>query len=407
MYNSAYVVSAGRAVLDLIQSDWEPLSHRELEQRLDHAVEEILETDLMEKARALVGPTCQQQPEQSQQLENTEPPEESQLSIEPGNENETIRYIKDLLQNSDSSYTRSRRPGRPRLSLNHTVLLSLALLSSRLSYRSVSARFRVEKGNIHRIFFSFCERVNALENQHIRWPTGQDAEENLRAFSGLLGRKGLPRVFGILGCTRIPLRGPGKQEMEGEGMEERILEKEVRPDSWLNLELACDSQGKFIHCRISKGTDTDKACDLRERLKCQPEMLPQDSYLIARVGYPLSGQILTPYPTSTCPKEKLYNQCVEAHLDVLDCAAAELKARFQRLRYLDMVNFERAKAVVLTACILHNMFLAVGDRFPSKGQRETVEEEEEGEKEEEGVRKREATADLLYRQMDKEDDVEP
>ncbi|KAG9350030.1 hypothetical protein JZ751_026383 [Albula glossodonta] len=121
MHSTACVVSAGRAVLDLIQSDWEPLSHGELEQRLDQAVEEILEANLIEKARSL--------------------------------------YIKDLLQNSDSSYNRSRRPGRPRLSLNHTVLLSLALLSSRRSYRSVSARFRVEKGNIHRIFFSFCDRV--------------------------------------------------------------------------------------------------------------------------------------------------------------------------------------------------------------------------------------------------------
>lgn len=58
------------------------------------------------------------------------------------------------------------------MSLSHTVLLSLALLSERVSYRSVSRRFHLEKGNIHRIFFSFCERLNALEEKHIRWPVG-------------------------------------------------------------------------------------------------------------------------------------------------------------------------------------------------------------------------------------------
>ncbi|XP_064180677.1 putative nuclease HARBI1 [Anguilla rostrata] len=404
MYNSARVLSAGRAVLELLQSDWEPLSHRELEWRLDQAVEDILETELIEKARTLVGPTCPQQLPVSTPPEYSEMPQQSKLGADNLNENDSIQYIKDLLQNSDCGYNRSRRPGRPRLSLNHTVLLSLALLSSRLSYRSVSARFRVEKGNIHRIFFSFCDRVNALENQHIRWLTGQEAEQNLQPFSGLLGEKDLPRVFGILGSTRIPLRGPvGKQEIEGE--EERVLEKETHLDSWLNLELVCDSQGKFMHCRISKGSDSDKASSLKERLKQQPEMLPRDSYLIARLGYPLSGQILTPYPTAGCLREKFYNQSLEAHLDVFDQATAELKSRFQRLKYLDMVNFDRAKAVVLTACILHNMFLEGGDRFPAKAKRE-MQKEAEGEIEEDGVRKREAIADLLYIQMKKSEYAE-
>ena len=62
--------------------------------------------------------------------------------------------------------------GRARLSLSHTVLLSLSLLCERVSYRSVSRRFHLEKGNIHRIFFSFCERINTLEESLIRWPDG-------------------------------------------------------------------------------------------------------------------------------------------------------------------------------------------------------------------------------------------
>ncbi|KAI1896375.1 hypothetical protein AGOR_G00094140 [Albula goreensis] len=196
MHSTACVVSAGRAVLDLIQSDWEPLSHGELEQRLDQAVEEILEADLIEKARSLVGSTSQPQFPDSNPPEYLGVSEQSRLESETGYESDTIQYIKDLLQNSDSSYNRSRRPGRPRLSLNHTVLLSLALLSSRQSYRSVSARFRVEKGNIHRIFFSFCDRVNALESQHIQWLTGEEAEQNLQPFSGLRAESGFPRVFG-------------------------------------------------------------------------------------------------------------------------------------------------------------------------------------------------------------------
>lgn len=63
--------------------------------------------------------------------------------------------------------------GRARLSLPNTVLLSLSLLTERVSYRSLSHRFQLEKGNIHRIFFSFCERVNALQEKLIKWPVGR------------------------------------------------------------------------------------------------------------------------------------------------------------------------------------------------------------------------------------------
>lgn len=49
---SEHVLSAGRAVLDWVQREWEPLSQAELEQRLDQAVEEILEADLVAKVKA-------------------------------------------------------------------------------------------------------------------------------------------------------------------------------------------------------------------------------------------------------------------------------------------------------------------------------------------------------------------
>lgn len=41
------VAAAGRVIMDVIQAEWEPLSHWELDQRLDRAVEEMLEADLV------------------------------------------------------------------------------------------------------------------------------------------------------------------------------------------------------------------------------------------------------------------------------------------------------------------------------------------------------------------------
>lgn len=45
------VLAAGRAVLDLMERDWQPLSTVELDQRLDQAVEDVLEADLVHKVK--------------------------------------------------------------------------------------------------------------------------------------------------------------------------------------------------------------------------------------------------------------------------------------------------------------------------------------------------------------------
>jgi len=83
-----------------------------------------------------------------------------------------LQYVTHFLQSSNKTYSKNRLSGRARLSLSHTVLLSLTLLSKRISYRSVSSSFHLEKGNIHRIFFSFCDQVIAQKDRLIQWPTG-------------------------------------------------------------------------------------------------------------------------------------------------------------------------------------------------------------------------------------------
>lgn len=332
--------------------------------------------------------------------------------------------VADLLQTCD---TRARMSGRARLSLSNTVLLSLSLLTQRVSYRSLSSRFHLEKGNIHRIFFSFCERINTLEEKLIKWPAGRlsdisppllvlkriyfcgpgtEAAEVLvplcRSEKVQEEQQALPQVLGVLGRTFIPTRLPaGKVGVEGPVWEVKRMKKETQPDSWLSLELVCDSKGRVRHCRISKGSDVDRGRSLRDRLRQHPELMPSGSCLVAGAGYPLSAYILTPYSQSHGAKEKLFNQTLEEHLSVLDQTFASLRARFQRLRYLDVSSFERARAVVLTACLLHNVFTDLGRAVQGEVEKEqSVGREEEGEEDGEGVERREAVSDLLLKYFD-------
>lgn len=177
------------------------------------------------------------------------------------------------------------------------------------------------------------------------------------------------------------------------------MKKEAHPDSWLNLEVVCDHRGRFLHCRISKGSDMDRGSVLRDRLKQHPELMPSGSCLLARAGYPLTAQILTPYTRSLGLKEELFNKALEEHFQILDQAVANLRARFQRLRYLDIGNYERARAVVLTACVLHNVFLDMGQIVQGEAEREEA-ITQEGEVDEEGFCRRDAISDLLFKSFE-------
>ncbi|XP_058624499.1 uncharacterized protein LOC131535959 isoform X2 [Onychostoma macrolepis] len=409
------VAAAGRVIMDAVQAEWEPLSHWELDQRLDRAVEEMIEADLVAQVQEQTASVSKQasQQEDSSPADQTRQPSESRSAQESALQrahateameaNPTVQYVTNFLQSSNTGYSKNRLSGRARLSLSHTVLLSLTLLSKRISYRSVSSSFHLEKGNIHRIFFSFCDQVITQKDRLIQWPTGQEALQHLLPFSSWLSRnegleeRGLPRVLGVLGDTRIPIRLPaGKPDSESDAPEAKKSKNEPHPDSWLNLELVCNDKGRFIYCHISKGSEKDRGSTLAERIRQNPEMLPPGTCLIAGVGYPLTEQILTPFSTGHNPQENLYNRSVGSHLGRINQAVADLKERFQKLRYLDMGNYDRAKAVVLTACILHNVFLDMGDVTKGLLERNTPEGVDEVNEDAAGVKMRETVVNLLY-----------
>ncbi|TSQ24008.1 putative nuclease HARBI1 [Bagarius yarrelli] len=402
--------SAGRLIMDMMQTEWEPLSDREMEQRLDRAVEDILEAELissMEGCGESEGRSQSGFPQFSQQNETISHTENSHMSNPVAS---FRRQVEGELTSGEQHVTEieenPRVQGRACLSLSHTVSLSLTLLSSRLSYRSLSSRFHLEKGNLHRIFFSFCHRVNALQSQIIRWPTGEEASALLLHFSSRLGQdeklqqKDLPKVLGVLGHTRIPIRlRPAKHDCESGAPPAKRLRKRYHPDSWVNLELVCDAEGRFIHCSVSPASHRKQGETLMQRLAQNPSLLPPGICLLAGAGYPLTPHILTPFRHTQNLQENLYNRVLETHLRRLEQATADLKERFRRLHCLDMGRTERAGAAVLTCCILHTALLSAG--YTTTGQIENhteveEEEEEEGLREEAGVRLRETVCNLLY-----------
>lgn len=69
------VAAAGRVIMDVIQAEWEPLSHWELDQRLDRAVEEMIEADLVAQVQEQAAVLMQ-----ASQQENSTPSDQAQTA---------------------------------------------------------------------------------------------------------------------------------------------------------------------------------------------------------------------------------------------------------------------------------------------------------------------------------------
>ncbi len=142
-------------------------------------------------------------------------------------------------------------------------------------------------------------------------PVGQEALQHLLPFSSWLSgnegleESGLPRVLGVLGDTRIPIRLPaGKPDSESDAPEAKRSKNEPHPDSWLNLELVCNDKGRFIYCHISKGSEKDRGSALAERIRQNPEMLPARDLPDSRSRIPAHRTNTYPIPKRSKPAGK-------------------------------------------------------------------------------------------------------
>lgn len=107
---SECVLSAGRAVLDMVEREWQPLSPGELELRLDQAVEEILEADLLARVTSHPQPPSPVYVQLMQTRANVESPtvptQTTTNSPAKGDATETQEPLEDV----DSAAVKVRNP---------------------------------------------------------------------------------------------------------------------------------------------------------------------------------------------------------------------------------------------------------------------------------------------------------
>uniref|UniRef100_T1J8U3 DDE Tnp4 domain-containing protein n=1 Tax=Strigamia maritima TaxID=126957 RepID=T1J8U3_STRMM len=259
----------------------------------------------------------------------------------------TVEFLMQLLS-GDLNDDHVVCPGRRRLSGEVNVLMPIWTLSNQESFRGICDRFGISDGHGYRIFCSFC-KIDLF----IVWPSGNNFQNNLIGFEKLRVNA-FPGVVGCVDGSYIPIRGLNAENSS------YCTRKKCRA---VILQGICDHQMKFIDvfagwpgsshdARVWRNSPICKRlCEERDTYS------PHDTHILGDSAYPLENYLLVPYRNTgyLTPKQKCYNQKLSSSRVLIENAFGELKSRFRRMKYLDMIRIDYASTVIITACILHNI----------------------------------------------------
>ncbi|XP_062510047.1 putative nuclease HARBI1 [Corticium candelabrum] len=312
--------------------------------------------------------------------------------------NIVLQVIQRYMGREDDS-----RPGRPSVSTDKQLLLTLWYLANQETIRSIGDRFGVCDATVHRTVRRMMTVVKeAIMGEVVVWPTGDRAKA---AIEGFRARCGVKNVIGAIDGSHIAIKAPSQHQTD------YINRKGFHS---IVLQAVCDNRMLFTDCfvgwpgsvhdsRVYRNSPLFQAAESR-----YSNIFPMDSFLVGDAAYPLSKWTLTPFRDTgnLSEKVKYYNFAQSSTRIVIEQAFAALKGRFRRLKYIDMDSTSVISDVVLTACTFHNVCILGEDNLE-----DFIEDIEDGRQihdadnyarvqiDTEGKRKRQTIADELWANM--------
>lgn len=94
---------------------------------------------------------------------------------------------------------------KKRIDVTKQILITIYVLATPDSYRSISERFDISKSCTWVCVKKVVRVIYSIRNQFIRWPTHEEAENNWTNIQRLYG---FPKVLGIIDGTHINIPRP-------------------------------------------------------------------------------------------------------------------------------------------------------------------------------------------------------
>ncbi|XP_048511013.1 protein ALP1-like isoform X2 [Athalia rosae] len=240
---------------------------------------------------------------------------------------QTFEVVLDKVSIALRAGARNVNNGRSSIPPEKSLLLTLWLLATPDSFRSVADRFGTTKSVAHRNFLQITKILSQLAAEYLRWPTIPELRRVRILFDNLRPDNGFPDIIGAVDGTHIAIRAP-----------------------------IIDPKSSSHDSRVWRRSPI---CQQIE----ENEIIPEGTHLVGDSAYPLHKYLMTPYKDNghLTRRQKNYNYELSSKRVVIEQAFGRLKGRFRRLKYLDMALMNKIKTVVIAACVLHNMCIKCND----------------------------------------------
>ncbi|XP_066585459.1 putative nuclease HARBI1 [Prorops nasuta] len=251
-------------------------------------------------------------------------------------------YVKDMVSKG------------PLISTETQLYITLYVLGTPDSYRSIVTKFNVGNATAWRAVKRVVKALCILRNTFIRWPTEEEAEATANT---IVGKYKFPDVLGIVDGTHIRINAPKENSTA------YINRKGYHS---IQLQVICNEKREFIHCyagmpgcvhdmRVFKYSGVQQKCS---------EDYFGNKHLLGDSAYVLQKQVMIPYKDNghLSLGERNYNYILSRSRIIIERAIELLKGRWRFI--LDKLPMRKTNLIpyyVMACTVLHNICLMRGD----------------------------------------------
>lgn len=260
-----------------------------------------------------------------------------------------------------------RKTTRWRHAINPSTRLAITLrfLATGDSYKSLQYAFRVAHNTISGIVPDTCNAIiTALAPELLQLPDSEDKWTNIA--KGFTDKWNLPHCIGALDGKHIRIQNPNRAGSHFFNYKKFYS---------MVLMAVVDADYKFMYIDMGAvGAESDGGVWARTHLsamlesgqahlpppKCLPNTTPTSStshyYLVADDAFPLRPYLMKPFPCRGLTKEeRIFNYRLTRARRTVENAFGILANRFRVLHTPICLRPDRVEAVIMAACVLHNM----------------------------------------------------
>ncbi len=251
--------------------------------------------------------------------------------------------------------------GRPPVSVEKQLLITMWVLGNPETIRSVSDRFNVTKSSVFRIARRiFHAIVNNLAAQFICWPSGERLKQVTEQFQR---KKGLPHCIGAIDGSHIPIKAPY------DNPEQYVNRKKFHS---VQLQGVCDADRFFTDVYCAYPGSVHDARVLRnsplyqDAQRLESVVFPESTYIIGDAAYPLKTRLVTGFKNNgkLTREQRQFNYFLSSTRMKIEHTFGLLKGRFRKLKVMmDIDKVEDIPLIVTSACVLHNFCLLNEDNI--------------------------------------------